>query len=237
MNLDVIYNQDCLEGMKSIPDESIDLIVTDPPYRTTRFGCSGFFTGYWTNEETKKGRIFKHNDIEIEDYLEEFYRILKSPSHCYIMCNNLNLPHFFDVISKSKFNFIKLIVWDKNTRIPGRYYLGQVEHIFFLRKGGEMKINNCATSDLLSFPNIKDKNPISGQNIHDSQKPIALFQTMIENSSQEGGVVLDPFMGSGTCAIACMRPNRHYLGFELDKEYYDLINERIRIEQSQLKLF
>lgn len=100
-----------------------------------------------------------------------------------------------------------------------------------------MKINNCATSDLLSFPNIKDKNPISGQNIHDSQKPIALFQTMIENSSQEGGVVLDPFMGSGTCAIACMRTNRHYLGFELDKEYYDLINERIRIEQSQLKLF
>ena len=60
---------------------------------------------------------------------------------------------------------------------------------------------------------------------------------MIENSSQEGGVVLDPFMGSGTCAIACMRTNRHYLGFELDKEYYDLINERIRIEQSQLKLF
>ena len=58
MNLDVIYNQDCLEGMKSIPDESIDLIVTDPPYRTTRFGCSGFFTGYWTNEETKKGKIF-----------------------------------------------------------------------------------------------------------------------------------------------------------------------------------
>lgn len=76
-----------------------------------------------------------------------------------------------------------------------------------------------------------------GSNIHDSQKPIGLFQTMIENSSKEGEIILDPFMGCGTCAIACMRTNRHYLGFELDKKYFNLTNERIRMEESQLKLF
>ena len=114
--------------------------------------------------------------------------------------------------------------------------MGQVEHIFLLRKGGDKPINDCGTSDLLSFPNKKDK-AYNGGNIHDSQKPIALFQTMIENSSKEGEIILDPFIGSGTCAIACMRTNRHYLGFELDKKYYDLTNERIRKEKQTFRLF
>lgn len=236
MKLDDIYQGDCLELMKDIPDESVDLIVTDPPYKLTARGNSGTMSGYWTNDITKKGKVFENNDVEIEDYLGEFYRILKDTSHCYIMCNNLNLPHFFEVISKSKFNFVKLLVWDKCTKICGKYYMGQVEHIFLLRKGGDKQINNCGTSDLLSFPNKKDK-AYSGENIHNSQKPIALFQTMIENSSKEGEIILDPFMGSGTCAIACMRTNRHYLGFELDKKYFDLTNERIRMEKQTLRLF
>ena len=139
-------------------------------------------------------------------------------------------------IPKSKFNFVKLLVWDKCTKICGKYYMGQVEHIFLLRKGGDKPINDCGTSDILSFPNKKDK-AYNGENIHDSQKPIGLFQTMIENSSKEGEIILDPFIGSGTCAIACMRTNRHYIGFELDKKYYDLTNERIRMEKQTLRLF
>ena len=236
MDIDKIFNQDCIDGMKIIPDESIDLIVTDPPYRLTARGNSGTMSGYWTNDITKKGKVFEENNVEIEDYLGEFYRILKDTSHCYIMCNNLNLPHFFEVISKSKFNFVKLLVWDKCTKICGKYYMGQVEHIFLLRKGGDKPINDCGTSDLLSFSNKKDK-AYNGVNIHDSQKPIGLFQTMIENSSKEGEIILDPFMGSGTCAIACMRSNRHYIGFELDKKYFDLTNERIRMEKQALRLF
>ena len=236
MEIDKIFNQDCIEGMKGIPDESVDLIVTDPPYRLTARGNSGTMSGYWANEITKKGKVFEENNVEIEDYLGEFYRILKDTSHCYIMCNNLNLSHFFEVISKSKFNFVKLLVWDKCTKICGKYYMGQVEHIFLLRKGGDKPINDCGTSDILSFPNKKDK-ANNGENIHDSQKPIGLFQTMIENSSKEGEIILDPFIGSGTCAIACMRTNRHYLGFELDKKYYDLTKDRIRTEKQTLRLF
>lgn len=237
MEKDKIYNQDCLEGMKFIPDGSIDLIVTDPPYRLTARGSSGTMSGYWTNDITKKGKVFEENDIEIEDYLGEFYRILKDRSHCYIMCNNLNLPHFFDVISKSKFNFVKLLVWDKCSKICGKYYMGQVEHIFLLRKGGDKPISDCGTSDILSFPNKKDKKILGGGNIHDSQKPIGLFRTMIGNSSQEGEIVLDPFMGSGTCAIACIKEKRHFIGYEITKEYYDIACERIKQEKANLTLF
>ena len=236
MEIDKIYNEDCLVGMKAIPDKSIDLIVTDPPYKLTARGNCGTMSGYWTNDITKKGKVFENNNVEIEDYLGEFYRILKDTSHCYIMCNNLNLPHFFEVISKSNFNFVKLLVWDKCTKICGTYYMGQVEHIFLLRKGGNKPINDCGTSDLLSFPNKKYK-AYNGGNIHDSQKPVGLFQTMIENSSKQGEIVLDPFMGSGTTALACIRANRHFIGFELDKKYFDISMQRIKQEQSQLKLF
>ena len=236
MEIDKIYNEDCLVGMRDIPDKSIDLIVTDPPYKVTARGGNSTMSGYWTNDIARKGKIFTENDVDVKEYICDFYRILKPNAHCYIMCNNINLPHFFDVISKSEFHFVKLLVWDKCTKICGRYYMGQVEHIFFLRKGIEKPINNCGTSDILVFHNKKEKDS-NGNNVHDSQKPVRLFQTMIENSSKEGEIVLDPFIGSGTAAIACIRANRHFIGFELDKKYFDISMQRIKQEQSQLNLF
>lgn len=235
--LDKIYNEDCLDGMKRIPDESIDLIATDPPYRTTpRGGVANTMSGYWVSEKANKGLIFDENDTDIEEYLPEFYRVLKDGSHCYIMCNNLNLPHFFEVIGKSKFHFVKLLVWDKVRAICGRYYMGQVEHIFLLRKGKDKQINDCGKSDLLSVPLQRDKDR-SGNNIHDSQKPVGLFRILVAMSSNEGEVVLDPFMGSGTTAVACIREGRHFVGFEKDKGYWQKSIERIENERATLSLF
>lgn len=237
MQLDTIYNENCLEGMKRIPDGTIDLIATDPPYRvTSRGGVANTMSGYWVSEKARKGKIFDDNDIEIEEYLPQFYRVLKPDAHCYIMCNNLNLPHFFDVISNSEFHFVKLLVWDKVQAICGRYYMGQVEHIFLLRKGKDKPINDCGKSDLLSIPLQRDKDK-QGNNIHDSQKPTKLFQVLVAMSSDEGQTVLDPFMGSGTTAIACIKEKRHYVGFELNEEYYKKALKRIEIEKSQLTLF
>lgn len=237
MQLDTIYNEDCLEGMKRIPDGSIDLIATDPPYHTTpRGGTSNSMSGYWVTEKVNKGLIFDENDTDIEEYLPEFYRVLKDGSHCYIMCNNLNLPHFFDVIGKSKFHFVKLLVWDKVRAICGRYYMGQVEHIFLLRKGKDKQINDCGKSDLLTVPLQRDRDQ-RGNNIHDSQKPVKLFQVLVAMSSNEGEVVLDPFMGSGTTAIACIKEKRHFVGFELSKEYYDKAMTRIDNELAMPALF
>lgn len=233
---DHIYNMDCLDGMKQIPDWSVDLIATDPPYCLTSRGSSGTMSGYWATDVARKGKVFEHNDIEIEEYLPEFYRILKPDAHCYIMCNNLNMPHFFDVISKSKFHFLKLLVWDKNSAVCGKYYMGQVEHIFFLRKGKDKPINDCGMSDLLSIPLQRDKDK-DGNNIHDSQKPEMLFRILVNMSTDKGQVVLDPFIGSGTTAVACIKEKRHFIGFELNKAYYDKAVKRINYEKSQLTLF
>lgn len=231
MELDRIYYGDCRSLFGKIPSESIDLIATDQPYRITPRGGTGTMSGFMTNSKARQGRIFEHNDIDISEYLPEFYRVLKKDAHCYIMCNNINLPHFFSVISQSDFHFVKLLCWDKVNKICGKYYMGQIEHIFFLRKGSDKPINDCGCSDLLSFPNAKTKN-YDGTNIHDSQKPVNLFRKLIINSTEVGDTVLDPFLGSGTTAIAAMKECRHYIGFEMDREYYKESLLRISIASS-----
>lgn len=221
-----LLNGDCLVEMKKIPDESIDLICTDPPYKLTSRGSSGTMSGYWASDKAKSGKVFNHNDIEIEDYLPEFYRVLKDGTHCYIMCNHLNLPHFIDVINKSEFKFIKCLIWDKQSKICGRYYMGQFEYIIMLRKGRERTINNCGTSDIISIPLKRNKDD-NGNNIHDSEKPVSLMELLIENSSNEGEVVLEPFLGSGTTAIACKKQKRRCIGIEIDETYYNIAKQRI----------
>lgn len=239
MEKDIIYNADCTQIMRTCPNESVDLICTDPPYRVTSRGgmASTTMSGYWVSKKAYSGKVFDHNDIDIEEYLSEFYRILKADAHCYIMCNNYNLPHFFEVIRKSEFHFVKLLVWDKQSKICGRYYMGQVEHIFMLRKGKDKPINNCSQSDLLSFSNFNREKDKDGNNLHDSMKPVPLMQCLIENSTQEGELVLDPFLGSATTALACIRSKRHYIGCEIDPKYYKVALERIEREKATPSLF
>lgn len=111
----------------------------------------------------------------------------------------------------------------------GQYYMSQFEYILFFRKGKGHKINHCGTSDILSVPNKKTKGK-DGKNIHDTEKPIELMKILIDNSSQEGDTVLDPFMGVGTTGIAATVLNRDFIGIELDKAYFDIATERMNDE-------
>ena len=236
MEIDKIYLGDCLELMKEIPDNSIDCIATDVPYRITARGNAGNSGGMMQSKLSMQGKVFADNDIDIEKYLPEFYRMLKDKTHCYIMCNHINLVHFLKVIDDSPFHFVKCLVWVKNNKIMGGYYMNQFEYIIMLRKGGDRKVNDCGISDVLMFANRKDKNA-DGSNIHDSQKPIGLFRTLIMQSTNEGDLVLDPFVGSGTTAIAAIKEKRHFIGMELNKEYFDIAEDRIKKELSNPSLF
>ena len=118
---------DCLEVMKYIPDKSIDLIVTDPPYKLTSRGGSGTMGGYWKEEKAKKGVIFDNNSISCKEYLPEFYRILKNKSILYLMCNNTNLQEMINVATQSGFKFVKSLIWEKGNKISVRYYMNCFE--------------------------------------------------------------------------------------------------------------
>ena len=226
IDINKVHNMDCLIGMKEIPDETIDLIVTDTPYKITSRGTSGTMGGYWKTEITKSGNIFKNNNIDVREYLPELYRILKPRSIVYVMCNNKNLVDMLNVGIECGFHFVKTLIWNKGNKICGKYYMECFEYIVLFRKGDDRPINNCGTSNILDIP-IKKLKGEDGRNLHDTEKPVELMQILIENSSNEGDLALDPFMGIGATAIASVKSNRNFVGFELDETYWNIIQNRV----------
>ena len=236
MELNKIYNMDCLDGFKFIQDESVDLIVTDPPYKVTSRGNSGNSGGMLQKEINRKGDVFEHNQISSKEYLPEFYRILKNGSHCYVMTNHVNLQEMLNNSTDVGFNFIKCLIWDKGNKIMGQYYMNQFEYILFLRKGFGKKINDCGTSDILKVYNDKTKNK-NGDNLNDTEKPIDLMKVLILNSSKENELILDPFTGVGSTLIAAKQTKRNYIGFEIDNKYFEIAEKRLNEKEEQITLF
>lgn len=217
---------DCLDTFSHLPDESVDLIVTDPPYKTTSRGNAGNSGGMLQTKMFCKGQVFLHNNIDCLEYAPCFYRLLKDGSHCYVMTNHVNLIHMLNTFTSSGFHFIKSLIWNKGNKIMGHYYMSQFEYVLFFRKGRGIKINHCGTSDILSIPNKKMKDE-NGKNLHDTEKPVELMKILIENSTKENGIVLDPFMGIGGTGIACKQFNRQFIGIEKDEHYYNIAKQRI----------
>ena len=216
-----LINGNAIDFMKTLENESVDLIVTDPPYKVTARGNAGNSGGMMQSKLSMQGKIFKHNDIKPIEYIPEFYRLLKDGSHCYIMTNHVNLQEMLNTATECGFRFIKSLIWNKGNKIMGQFYMSQFEYILFFRKGKGKKINKCGTADILNVPNKKTKGE-DGKNIHDTEKPVELMKILIENSSQEGELVLDPFLGVGATAMACKELNRVYIGVELDEKYYNI---------------
>lgn len=221
-----IFNDDVLEIMKLMDNESVDLIVTDPPYRTTSRGGNGNSGGMCKKKEFKSGKVFTHNTIKPQEYIPEFYRILKEGTHCYIMTNHVNLYEILTVAQDCGFHFIKSLVWNKGNKIMGQAYMSQFEYILFFRKGKFKKINKCGTSDILEVPNKKRKGE-DGKNLHDTEKPVELMRILVENSSQENDIIFEPFMGIGATVVASLELNRRCIGVELDDKYFSIAKDRV----------
>lgn len=232
----IIHLGDCVEGLKTLPDECIDLVVSDVAYPVTQRGNAGNSGGMLQKDINKKGKVFEFNSVNIEDYIQELYRVLKDGTHCYIMCNHVNLTHFLKVIDESKFHFIKCLIWQKGNLIMGTKYMNAFEYILFMSKGTNRNVNDCGIPDILSVPNIKTKD-IDGGNIHDSEKPVRLMEILITQSSNKGDIVLDPFAGSGSTLLACINKNRRFIGWEIDPKYHKLCEKRIKNHIVQTELF
>ena len=222
-----LYNDDCLKIMTALPDASIDLVATDCPYKivsggcsTKNFNCAGVLSN--NNPNVTSGKLFAENEIAFSDWLPEVFRVLKDGRHCYIMVNGRNLADLQACAERVGFGFQNLLVWDKGNKTPNRYYMQQVEFILMLKKGPSRTINNAGTGNLLSF-----KNPV-GNKCHPTEKPVGLMESLIGNSSEPEWIVLDPFMGSGTTGVAAVGLNRHFVGIELDKGYFDIAQTRIK---------
>lgn len=240
MEYDYIECGDCLELLKSIPDNSIDLIVTDPPYVVETQGA-GFFgkksDEYSMNYKGKKAytyggeryvmkEISNMSDGFSENILDELCRVMKKVN-LYIWCSQKQLYQLINYfVIKKKCNW-NLITWHKTNPIPacGNKYLSDTEYCLFFREKG-VKIQGSFDTKFTYYVtplNSKDKKQYG----HPTIKPLNIIKNFIINSSNEGDIVLDPFMGSGTTPVACVETNRHYIGFEIDENYYNIACKRL----------
>ena len=226
--LDKIYNEDCLQGMRRMRAGCVDLCVADPPYSFKATTGGGAFGS--KSEDGSKGRayhaeLFPMSQGFTVDWLDEACRLCKVPN-LYVFCSKDQLPELLDYAVKRKLNY-DLLTWHKPNPVPtcSNKYLSDTEYIVFMRGKGARVYGTYETKHKywVQQVNTADKRLYG----HPTVKPLNIIRQLIVNSSEEGGVVLDPFMGSGTTAVAAMAEGRHYIGFETDKTYYETAKKRI----------
>jgi len=213
---------DCLEILKTIPSESIDCLVTDPPYKIITGGDSNGKNSVRPKGILKGNRELMKTIPKFSDWLPEMFRVLKDGSQNYVMVNSSNLLKMANEIEKTGFKIQNFLIWQKNNCTPSQFYMKNCEYTLFFRKGRSKYINDIGGSKTVhSFNNI------IGNKLHPTEKPIDLMEFYIRNSTNENDIVLDPFMGSGTTMVACKNLNRKGIGIEKEQMYFDIATKRL----------
>jgi len=232
-----VINGDCLEVMKGIPDKSIDLVLTDPPYGVTR------------NEWDKQ--------LNLKELWKEFWRILKENG---LVVMTTQQPFTTDVINSNRDNFRYDIIWYKPlasgflnaNKMPLRNH--EVILVFYkqlptynpqkfigkVRKASMLKANSTTNygefasvfskehNDYFPLSVIEFSNADKINTVHPTQKPIELMQYLVKTYSNVGNIILDPYLGSGTTARACLNLNRNFIGIEISPEYCKISEDRLK---------
>jgi len=215
--LNTITCGDCFELLHELPDESVDLVLTDPPYGID----------YQSNRRTARQKLPKFaNDISLDwvaDWVDEIHRVLKNDTHFYCFTRYDTYPVFYSEIAR-RFDVKNCLIWVKNNHGSGDLngsYAPQYEMIIFGAKG-KRHLNGKRDADVLPCDNVP-----SAQRFHATQKPVELLRVIVEKSTAPGDIVLDPFAGTGSAGLACQAASHHegdggernYVLFELNPEF------------------
>ena len=215
LELNKIYNTDCLEFMRSMPDSCVDLVVTDPPYEIhTKGGGLGKRPVY---ENGALGKISQGFDAEAT--LEQIARICKK-INIFIFCSTKQKPRIMNWGYERGCNIAEL-AWYKPNAAPftNNTFKSDLENIIYIREKG-VKIKGI--SRLFTHNCGKSKYG------HPTEKPLEIIEKLILTASNEGDLIFDPFMGSGTTAVACKEINRNFIGCEIEAKYCEIAEKRLR---------
>lgn len=199
--------------LRTLDTGSVDLIVTDPAYESLEKhrarGTTTRLTGSWFP-------IYENRRFGV--FFEECYRVLKKNAHLYVFCDQETMFHLKPLGEAAGFKFWKPIVWDKVHMGMGYHYRAQAEFILFFEKG-KRRLHNLGVPDVLSVERIRNRYP--------TQKPDALLETLVSQSSSPGELVVDPFFGSGGVAVACKKLGRNFAGSDISPGALDCANVRL----------
>ena len=201
---------DCMVGMKQFPDKYFDLAIVDPPYGIARFGNRVELS----NRICKEAKINKWDIKPTQEYFDELFRVSKN--QIIWGANNFTLP-----------NTEYFIIWDKEQTVDN---FASAEYAW----------TNCkmpAKVFRYSIHKVMQERKQDGGKIHPTQKPIALYKWLLKNYAKKGDKILDTHVGSASSLIACYQMNFDYIGFEIDKDYYEKALKRMADEMAQISLF
>lgn len=238
---------DAYKLIKDIPDKSVDLIVTDPPYEIEGIHPSGVIKERYNTSHAKE--INENGLDQSIDFaiLDDFIRVMRK-INIYIFCNKEQIIQYLDFfVKKHRCNW-EILIWAKENPAPfcGTHYLKDKEYcLYFWEQGADVYIPyDRAKTYFISKINVADKNDYG----HPTIKPIELIKTLIMNSTDKnkrGGVeknrpvVFDPFVGSGTTCVAAKELGCNYIGFEINENYYKIAVDRLNgvNQKGQIDLF
>ena len=220
-NNGILYKGNSEELLKLFDDNSIDSIITDPPY----------LINYRTNGRKDKKHKFcspiaNDNNYElIDNFIKYSYKILKNNSPFYCFASWKSECYFIEKIKQHNFNLKNQIIWVKNNWTAGdlQAQYGQQYEIILYANKGRSKFKGKRFPDVWNFDRVAGK-----QQLHQNQKPLKLLHFILLNHTLENDLVLDPFAGSGTTLVACEKLNRRWIGIELEEGYCKIIKERLK---------
>lgn len=210
----IVFNEDCFEGVKKLKDKSVKLFILDPPY-----------TKFYGGDYKTTGGDFKFLEFYFERFAQLIIPKLKDTGSCFIFCDFRTYPGIFNGF----INYVtpaNLIIWKKNFLGPGVNFRPMHELIVYLPMADAKSPKDRHITDIWEAPRPKDKH-------HIYQKPKELIRIAVGNCSDEGDLVVDTFLGSGTTAIVCRELNRRFIGYESNPKHYETSKERIK----QIPLF
>ena len=223
IQLNTIYNEDCLETMKRMPDNFVDLVIADPPYVLDSTPPGSFKGGSVQKYSSENySSITNGFDYSVLNEIERITKIM----NCFMFCSNSQIPTIMNFGFDRGYS-TTLLVWNKTNSIPfaNGTWRQDAEFIVHIKgKGASLNGNSDIKRKVIQHPINQS------QFGHPTEKPQKIINRFVKIGSNENDLVYDPFMGSGTTARACKDLNRNYIGSEISKEYCDIAEQRLRQE-------
>ncbi|MBS1121695.1 MAG: Adenine-specific methyltransferase [Deltaproteobacteria bacterium] len=210
---------DAVAWLRALPSESIDLVITDPPYESLeKHRAIGTTTRLKHSKASSNDWFSIFPNARFPELFTEVYRVLRRNSHFYLYCDPETMFVAKPMAEAAGFKFWKPLIWDKRSIGMGYHYRARYECILFFEKG-KRKLNNLGTADIIESKRINGGYP--------AEKPPAVSEVLISQSTEPGQLVIDPFMGSGSVGVAAVSLKRSFCGNDLCVEAVDIASSRL----------
>jgi site-specific DNA-methyltransferase (adenine-specific) len=219
-----ISQGDAVEWLRKLDDSSVDLLITDPPYESLeKYRAVGTTTRLKHSKASSNDWFDIFPNARFEELFAEVWRVLRRNTHFYLYCDAETMFVAKPLAERIGFRFWKPLVWDKKKIGMGYHYRARYELILFFEKG-KRKLNDLGIPDIIEAPRVSNGYP--------AEKPPEVSEVLVLQSSKQGEIVADPFMGSASVGIAALRHGRHFWGNDLCREAMDIAAIRLKKEDA-----